>query len=449
MQSRHDTPSTMSWVPVTRQEMAAFLGLHIAMGVANLPEIHDYWSTEPALEIGWYKSVMPRDRFTQILRYLHCSGTPSKPRTDPDHDKLHKIRPFLNSVLDSSLSHNIPQEHISIDEQMVGTRCRVSFIQFMPDKPQRFGIKLWALADSRNGYLCNFQIYTGKEAGTAEVGLAYRVVYDLMQPYLNKGYKLYTDNFYTSPKLVKDLLRDNTYLTGTVRSNRRGFPKDFATSKLDSGASEFLHSDGITAVHWKDKRDVYCLSSLHGSEIDALPSNSGDAGVKLKPRLVCDYNTHMGGVDLHDQLQVYYSIGRKGMKWWKRVFWRLCEIAVLNSYLLHNVVHGKSRKMTQKAFRLKLAYSLTEDLVTQRANPTDNAVVPGPGRRPSSLIPRLLGKHFLSNSHVRKRCRVCAKQKNSQTGNSRDTRTVMRCEKCDVPLCVGECFELWHTKATI
>jgi len=260
------------------------------MRVADLPEIHDYWSTEPALEMPWYRSVMPRDRFTQILWYFHCHDqTLSKPRTDPDYDKLHKVRPVLTAVLDSCLINNVPDRHIAIDEQMIGTRCRVAFIQYMPNKPQRFGIKLLALADSANGYLCNFQVYAGREKGTAEVGLAYRVVYDLMQPFLCKGHMLYTDNFYTLPKLVKDLLRDNTYLTGTVRSNRRCFLKEVVNLKLERGISAFRHCDGITAVHWRDKRDVFCLSSLHGSEVDIIPSKStSDSEGQQKPRLICD-----------------------------------------------------------------------------------------------------------------------------------------------------------------
>lgn len=197
----------------------------------------------------------------------------------------------------------------------------------------------------------NFQVYTGKEKGTAEVGLSYRVVYDLMQPYLHKGYKLYKDNFYTSPRLVRDLLANGTYLTGTVRCNRKDFPKGLMGLKLERGTSKFRHCDGVTAVLWKDKRDVYCLSSLHGNEVDVVPHKSQDSEAKRRPRLICDYNAHMGGVDLHDQLQVYYCIGRKGMKWWKRVFWRLCEIAVLNSC----VAQSCSWKMQQNLFRLQLA----------------------------------------------------------------------------------------------
>ena len=135
------------------------------------------------------------------------------------------MHPVTTAVLESCWTHNIPNEHKAVDEQMIGTRCGVSFIQYVPNKPQRFGRKLWALANSQNGYLCNCQVYTGKEKGTAEVGLSYRGMYDLMHPNVHKGYKLYTDNFYTSPTLLNDLLKDCTYLTVTIMCNRKDSPR--------------------------------------------------------------------------------------------------------------------------------------------------------------------------------------------------------------------------------
>jgi len=109
-------------------------------------------------------------------------------------------------------------------------------------------------------------------------------------------------------------------------------------------------------------------------------------------------------------------------------------------------VHGKSRQMTQKKFRLQLAYSLTEAEISKRANPPNDAVLRGPGRPPTPM-PRLLGKHFAYNSHIRHR--MCAKQKNPVTGKYKDTKTVTRCDKCGVHLCIRDCFELWHTNDNV
>jgi len=39
----------MEWADVTVEEMTEFIGLVTAMGVVRLPEIDDYWATDPIL----------------------------------------------------------------------------------------------------------------------------------------------------------------------------------------------------------------------------------------------------------------------------------------------------------------------------------------------------------------------------------------------------------------
>ena len=34
---------------VTPNEMSAFVGINIAMGIVNMPKLHDFWSTNPIL----------------------------------------------------------------------------------------------------------------------------------------------------------------------------------------------------------------------------------------------------------------------------------------------------------------------------------------------------------------------------------------------------------------
>ena len=75
----------------------------------------------------------------------------------------------------------------------------------------------------------------------------------------------------------------------------------------------------------------------------------------------------MGGADHNDQLMVYFAIGRKTLKWWKRVFWRLPKIALVNSHLLHKLKPG-NESVTQKHFRLNLCHSLVQPLFTLREN---------------------------------------------------------------------------------
>ena len=43
----------------------------------------------------------------------------------------------------------------------------------------------------------------------------------------------------------------------------------------------------------------------------------------------------MGGVDCNDQLLKYSAFNRRTLKWWKKVFFRLLNVAMVNSYVLH------------------------------------------------------------------------------------------------------------------
>ena len=57
----------------------------------------------------------------------------------------------------------VPQQQLSIDEAMISYKGRLSFLQYLPKKPKKWGMMAWALADSTVGYICNWKLYCGKE----------------------------------------------------------------------------------------------------------------------------------------------------------------------------------------------------------------------------------------------------------------------------------------------
>ena len=61
---------------------------------------------------------------------------------------------------------------------MVKSRHRSCIRQYIKDKPTKWGIKLWVLADSSKSYTVDFNVYIGKAAGqeVSANGLAYVVV---------------------------------------------------------------------------------------------------------------------------------------------------------------------------------------------------------------------------------------------------------------------------------
>ena len=181
------------------------------MGLIHVPKISDYWKTSWESHIPYFAKIMPRNRFQLILANLHISHTVPGSSVK----KVDKVRMFLDKLLPTFRNLYNPSENLSIDETMIGFRGRFGAIQYMPQKPTKWGIKLYSIADSSNGYILDSIVYTGSETHTdttiySNLPKTTQVVMKLITPYLDKGYHLYTDRFYTSTILSSELEIRNT-----------------------------------------------------------------------------------------------------------------------------------------------------------------------------------------------------------------------------------------------
>ena len=59
------------WVPTLRNEMCAFLGLMMLMGIIYKPRIGMYWSNDELYSTPIFKSIMTRDCFLLMIKFLH------------------------------------------------------------------------------------------------------------------------------------------------------------------------------------------------------------------------------------------------------------------------------------------------------------------------------------------------------------------------------------------
>ena len=145
---------------------------------------------------------MVKDRFCLILSFLHLSNNQEQPaRDNPAYDPVFKIRPFVDSLVNNFKSTFHPGKNVAIDEAMVAWRGPLSFRVYNPDKPDKFGMKVFELCDSASAYCSNLEFYTGKKEVSSH-GATFDVVNRLIQPYLGCGRTLYVDNYYTSPRLI-------------------------------------------------------------------------------------------------------------------------------------------------------------------------------------------------------------------------------------------------------
>ena len=93
----------------------------------------------------------------------------------------------------------------TIDEQLLSCKCRCQFIQYIPSKPGKSGIKFWVICDTDSNYVLYATPYVGKVEREPEVGLGEKVVLNLCENYHNSGLNITTDNFITSYSLAKKL----------------------------------------------------------------------------------------------------------------------------------------------------------------------------------------------------------------------------------------------------
>lgn len=214
-----------AWTPVTQPEMKVFLAIVIYQGLVRLPNYDMYWSTNELISLKNVASYMTRDRFLNILAFLHASDNAREPpRDDPQYDAGYKISKIASLLLGKWQAAYGLKREISVDETLIPFKGRTKLLQYMPNKPHKWGIKVWTLAEAKTGYIYNWQLYTGKAGPDAGKGLTHRVVTSLCQPLLGRGHHVYCDNFFTSPALFEELADNQTGACGTLRANRVGVP---------------------------------------------------------------------------------------------------------------------------------------------------------------------------------------------------------------------------------
>ena len=221
------------WEKITVEELRAFLGFNILMGINHLPSLNDYWSRDPRLRYAPVADRISRDRFREVSRYLHFVDNDTLvPRGEEGHDRLGKVRPVIDHLSTKFAEVYQPHRDIAVDEAMIKFQGRSSLKQYMPLKPTKRGIKVWVAADSINGYFSRFEVYTGKKDNSTEHGLGARVVKTLTSDFKGKYHHVYFDNFFTSLQLLEDLEKDQIYSCGTARKDRKGFPDQLKKPNL-------------------------------------------------------------------------------------------------------------------------------------------------------------------------------------------------------------------------
>ena len=146
------------------QELMRLIGLLVYFGLFKVNHFDQYWSVKTLYHCLWARSFMPRKRFQALMAMLHVVD----PDTEERADKLRKVCGLLDKFTTRCKKLYQPFQNVSVDERMVKSKGRSGIKQYLKDKPTKWGMKLWVLADSLNGYTCDFDVYIGKNSQSSQ-----------------------------------------------------------------------------------------------------------------------------------------------------------------------------------------------------------------------------------------------------------------------------------------
>ncbi|RWS30412.1 piggyBac transposable element-derived protein 3-like protein [Leptotrombidium deliense] len=395
------------WKPFEFDEICGIIGFVLLMGVRKqrLAPIREALSVRGTRIFSFAAAgfATTRNRFWQFCRFFSASTVVQQREaysaSNVFNKQMSKIFHITQIVLENNRKCWKPFQRICVDEQMVGFRGRTKMKQYMQNKPDKYGLKIWTLADEKN-FVFNFQLYTGKRESfdlrnitelnnintdddnidafveslnenemqqrqqqqqqrVRELGISQRVVLDMVDMLPSNHhttFHLTTDRFFTSLALSNELSKRNITLLGTIDSRKREIPaalKSIETIKRLSAVSPsptenidywelYAFNDRNTLLSYKTnkaKKITHLFSSYHHDSKTEIHSNHRFRGTnkeRKRPKMIVDYNQSKGFVDNCNKMLKYYTCQRIYRKWTLVYTSRLIDICALNAYTCWN-----------------------------------------------------------------------------------------------------------------
>lgn len=453
----YSTQKSGSSINTNDNEIEQFLGIHLIMSIIKMPAYKMFWNQRTKYSI--VADNMSRNRFEKLRSNIHfADNTFCLSSNDPKHDKLFKVRPFLDAIKSNFKLIEV-EEFLSIDEIIIPFKGRSTMKQYNKAKPHKWGIKVFALA-SKSGFVHDFEVYVGKNTVSSKsgLGLSGDIVIRLTDIIpKNKNFKLCFDNWFTSYQLMCCLRNLGILANGTVRTNRMAgcqFISDKDLKNKGRGAydTQIDGNNAIIGCKWFDNKFVHLFSNYMGTEptneVQRWSTTSKSKIIVQRPAIVKEYNSFMGNVDLHDMLVELYRTDIRSKRFYLRIIFHLVDMAVVNSWLLyrrHCSQLNIKKYETLLIFKLDLAHALImsgENKVKKRGKPKNSEKILPPQKkyktsgRPVNDVRFDCYDHWPEYKKEKQRCKNCIRAY---------SRTI--CAKCNVALCFTgsrNCFKDYH-----
>ncbi|KAF7691480.1 PiggyBac transposable element-derived protein 4 [Cucumispora dikerogammari] len=265
---------------------------------------------------------MTRSRFEAIKSNFSIYDVDNN-FTKNDSTLADKAILYFNSVFGSKYSLG---RDLSIDEGICSWKGKLRFKTYTPQKPDKYGIKLYMLCDSKTGYTLKFTLCSGGKTIN-------ETVYDLLDNYFRKHNIIYMDNYYNSIKLTEKLHEKHVYLCGTLRTNKdtsRAFEVKFSELKKDQICYEVNENDIVE--NYFERKQIRFITSFY--ELKSILTSKLVKATKIEkkiktityvrknkemPLALKKHNKYMEEVDLCDQMTKYYSTATNAQFWIRKI----------------------------------------------------------------------------------------------------------------------------------
>lgn len=373
-----------------------------------------------------YKAIMSECRFNFLLTCLRFDNKDVRNR----EDKFSPIRELWELFIFNCKQSYTPHAYCTIDEQLLGFRGNCPFRVYIGSKPDKYGIKINTLCDSRTYYMVNAIPYIGKEdRSKKQEPIATQVVKQLSEPIRGTNRNITMDNYFTSIPLAEELLNNfKLTIVGTLRHNKKEIPPSFLPhpkKEIFSSQFGFSHKTTIVSFTPKKSKSVILLSTFHSSK-------SIDEATK-KPEIITFYNSTKGGVDTFDQMVHNYTVARKTRRWPLRFFFGMLDQAGINAYVLHNLVL-KPEKPARKKFLCELGLQLAQPYMQKRLCGNINIKLRNDIQDILCITPIQDVSEIPKKKTKYARCHLCDR--------SKDRKTKIYCVKCEKPICIDHRIDM-------
>lgn len=409
-------------------EIRALFGVLYMSGTLKLnhTNVEDIWKRN-GFGVDWFSAVMGYKRFLFLMRCLRFDDIGT--RIDRNKvDRLAAIREIyelFNANIEKAYNCG---SWITVDERLEAFRGRCGFKQYMPNKPNKYGIKVQAAVDCESFYTSKIEVYAGKQPDGpySVINKPEAIVKRITSHLLGRGRNITMDNWYTSYELVDFLRKNQTTAVGTLRKNKAFIPMFLKAGKRTERSSIFVHQKHMSLVSYVPKKNkcVLVLSSLHHDD-KIHPDGPNERKRKCLPEIINFYNKTKCGVDTTDQMTATYNVARVSRRWPLTLFYAFLNIGAINSRIIYHLTCSDiPKEMIGKNGRKHYLFSLAKQLAQPHINrralvPQITNKVPGIQRfaKPDSVEEYDAENDNLDEQaqKARSTCSFCGWRKNRKT----------------------------------